>query len=218
MYVLYDNEKKKQGKINEKNSNRQLSGVPTNSSKINRLKSENEQLKAQSQKHLNKINSLKKTEKIVGNMQNELKGAFNSTFDNLIKELISLDPIKIPYSKLFHLKLLISYYLKHNKKDWFFKRDEESLIFHIGLHLYDTLDTLGINNDQLWSCVMSVYEQLKVHNKHIKINVFKPPVVYEPEMHYSLSGQKSKHEKVIVKGFAISNKNDDTVIKKAPVQ
>jgi len=60
MYVLYDNEKKKQGKINEKNSNRQLSGVPTNSSKINRLKSENEQLKAQSQKHLNKINSLKK--------------------------------------------------------------------------------------------------------------------------------------------------------------
>jgi len=221
-YLLYDNKKKIQGyrrkKINEKKSIHQPSSVLTDNLKINKLKSENEQLKAQSQKHLNKINSLKKTEEIVINMQNELNGAFNPTMDALIKKLISENPIKISYSKLFHLKLLISYYLKHNKKDWFFKRDEESLIFHVGLQLYDTLGALGINDEQLWTCVKSVHEQLNIHIRHIKIKAFKPPVAYDPEMHYSLSGQKQQRDKIIVKGFAISNKDDNTVIKKAPVQ
>jgi len=219
LVVLNKNKQKyRSKKINEKKSNSQPDSVVTDKSKISRLKSEKEQLELQSKKDSNKIQSLQKTEKILANIQNELNGAFNPTLNALIKKLISVDPIKIPYSKLFHLKLLISYYLKHNKKDWFFKRDEESLIFHIGLHLYDTLEALGINNDQLWTCVMSINEQLKNYNKYIKIIAFKPPVAYDPEMHYSLSGQKRQHDTVIVKGFAISNKDDDTVIKKAPVQ
>ncbi len=185
----------------------------------NRLKGVNKALENQLTKQKGKLRESNDAYKNIFNqLKEEIKiPIYNPKYGQLIDEKIKSKPAKL-FTVLIPLKSLYTYFDSNKKADWFYKRDEESVIFQMGLYLFKLFETMDMDNDGIEECAQYVRSELDKHLRYTKIKLFKMNIRFDPDKHYSLSGPKQPREDVIPVGWAISNRDSDTIIKKAPVK